>query len=109
MKAPGHDKANPETAEEEQQGFDLDQQDSATWASLIQLTTAGGLTGSKYIGDTIQAFKTVSDENIHQRLLNLQNPEELRKVISDHKLIARRLKNKKKDSKIGRASCRERV
>src|SRR3989338_10950612 len=98
MKAPGHDKANPETAEEEQQGFDLDQQDSATWASLIQLTTTGGLTGSKYVQDTIQAFKTVSDENIHQRLLNLQNPEEFKKVISDHELIGRRLKNKKKDS-----------
>src|SRR3989338_5513577 len=97
MNTAGHGKSNPENPEEEQE-FDLDQQDSATWASLIQLTTTGGLTGSKYVQDTIQAFKTVSDENIHQRLLNLQNPEEFKKVISDHELIGRRLKNKKKDS-----------
>src|SRR3989338_8505029 len=98
MNTAGHGKSTPETAEEEKQGFDLDQRDSATWASLIQLTIAGGAGGYKYTDDTKKAFKTISDENIHQRLLNLRNPHELQRVIDSHALIGRRLKNKKKDS-----------
>lgn len=98
MNTAGHGKSNPETAEEEKQEFDLDQQDSATWASLIQLTISVGSGGYKYVEVTKKAFKTVSDENIHQRLLDLQNPHELQRVIDDHALIGRRLKNKKKDS-----------
>ncbi|KKS97911.1 MAG: hypothetical protein UV73_C0004G0053 [Candidatus Gottesmanbacteria bacterium GW2011_GWA2_43_14] len=85
-------------AEGEQQGFDLDQQDTATWASLVQLTGAIGAGGFQYVDETRKAFNTVNDENIHNKLLNLENPQKLQKVIYDYQLIGRRLKTPEKES-----------
>lgn len=81
---------NINLSKQDQKEVDIDAQDSATFSQLAQLLLAGQLVQVKRVGDTIDAFKTLTDPKVTENLLNLNNPEKLTQIQLAQKTLNRR-------------------